>query len=65
MTMMFAMGVMDLMWAWLITLMVVVEKVLPIKPVWLRCSSGLVLMVWGTGQLIHLDLLFKNILAWY
>lgn len=61
MIMMFAVGVMNLLWMGLITLMVVLEKILPIKPIWLRCISGFVLLIWGGCQLIQLDLILKAV----
>ncbi len=60
MSMMFAVGIMNLLWTGLLTLMVVLEKVVPIKPIWLRFSSGLALLAWGGYLLIPLDLLFKG-----
>jgi predicted metal-binding membrane protein len=59
MLMMFAVGVMNLLWMGLITLLVALEKTLPIKPIWLRCISGFFLLFWGGGLLIQLDLILK------
>lgn len=47
MIMMFAVGVLNLPWMAIITLIVVLEKVLPINPIWLRCSTGLAFSAWG------------------
>lgn len=58
MLMMFAVGVMNLLWMGLITLIVALEKILPIKPR-LRCISGYVLLIWGGCLLIQLDLILK------
>ncbi|NOT10615.1 MAG: DUF2182 domain-containing protein [Methylococcaceae bacterium] len=52
MVMMFAVGVLNLPWMVIITLIVVMEKTLPINPLWLRCSSGLGFFIWGGWQLM-------------
>ncbi len=54
MVMMFAVGVLNLPWMAIITLIVVMEKTLPIRPIWLRCSSGLAFLIWGGWLLMSL-----------
>ncbi len=63
MLMMFAVGVMNLMWMGLITFMVVLEKILPIKPVCLDYSSGLALVIWGGCLLVPLTLWIQSGIA--
>ena len=53
MLIMFAIGVMNILGMGLITLMVVLEKILPVKPIWLDYSSGLVLVIWGGYLLVN------------
>ncbi|MGD0959396.1 MAG: DUF2182 domain-containing protein [Methylomonas sp.] len=59
MLIMFAVGVMNLMWMGLITFMVVLEKIFPLKPVWLDYVSGLALVIWGCYLLVTPDLLAR------
>lgn len=59
MLMMFAVGVMNLIWMGLITFMVVLEKIFPLKPVWLDYVSGLALVIWGGYLLVPPDLLSR------
>lgn len=52
MLVLFAVGVMNMLWMALITLFVLAEKVLPGSPGRVRAVSGLALTAWGTGLLI-------------
>ncbi len=56
MMLMFAVGIMNLAWTGIITLIVVSEKVLPINPLWLRCSTGLAFLIWGGWLLVPIGL---------
>jgi predicted metal-binding membrane protein len=59
MLIMFAVGLMNLIWMGLITFMVVLEKIFPFNPVWLDYVSGLILVIWGVYLVVPPDLLFK------
>jgi predicted metal-binding membrane protein len=61
MLMMFAVGVMILLWMGLITLIVALEKILPFK-LWLRGISGDVLLIWGGCLLIQWNLILKSVI---
>ena len=47
MLILFAVGVMNMLWVILITLFVLVEKIVPVSPKYIRSISGLSLIIWG------------------
>jgi predicted metal-binding membrane protein len=47
MLILFAVGVMNMLWVILITIFVLLEKVLPISPDLMRKITGMALVVWG------------------
>ncbi len=65
MSMMYTVGIMNLLWTGIITLTVVLEKIVPIKPVWLRSSSGVSLLAWGGCLIIQMDLPFEELVVGY
>ena len=48
MAILFAVGVMNMLWVILITIFVLLEKILPFSPLTMRLITGLVLIAWGT-----------------
>jgi predicted metal-binding membrane protein len=59
MLMMFAVGVMNIQWMGLITVMLVLEKIFPFKPIWLDYISGFALVIWGGYMLVPPDFLSR------
>lgn len=57
MLLMFAVGVMNMEWMVALTVIVSLEKILPIKTIWLRVSSGLALLTWAGWVLLPMALL--------
>ena len=55
----FAVGVMNLIWMGLITFIVVLEKIFPFKPIWLDYISGFALVILGGYLLVPPELLFR------
>ncbi len=48
MAVLFAVGVMNILWVILITIFVLLEKILPISPKLMRTITGLALIIWGS-----------------
>ena len=48
MVILFAVGVMNMLWVILITIFVLLEKILPFSPLIMRLITGLALIAWGT-----------------
>jgi predicted metal-binding membrane protein len=47
MAVLFAVGVMNMLWVLLITIFVVLEKIGPVSSKYLRAVTGLIMVVWG------------------
>ena len=47
MVVLFAVGVMNMLWVLLITVFVILEKVGPVSSFYLRTVTGLLLIIWG------------------
>ncbi len=47
MAILFSVGVMNMLWVILITLLVLIEKILPFSPLMMRVLTGLILIFWG------------------